>query len=300
MSSKPEILVVAALPPQLEQRLAADFKLVKSRPEAGLTLPHAVLVTTSMAGLDTALMESLPNLALIACNGAGLDLIDLDGAKRRGIVVCNTPDAVTEDTAEFAIGLIYALLRRVAEGDRFVRAGRWRTERMTPSRRVFSRHIGIVGVGRIGRAVAGRAAALGMTVSYNARSAKSELPYAYFADPVSLARAVDILVLCCPGGAQTAGLAGRKVIEALGSGGFLVNISRGSVVDEQALIEALQEKRIAGAALDVFDNEPAIDERFFSLENVVLQPHYASVTHETRQAMADILHAAISSQLAAS
>lgn len=300
MSYRPEILVVAAIPPEIEQRLAADFTLVKARPKVGETLPHSVMVTTSMAGADRALMESLPDLRLIACNGTGLDLIDLQAAGERDILVRNTPDAVTEDTADFGIALIYATLRRVAEADRFVRAGRWSSERMTPSRRVSSCHVGIVGLGKIGKALARRAAGLGLDVSYTARSAKAELPYAYYPNAPALAAAVDVLVLCCPGGPETAGLANRTVLDALGPQGYLINIARGSVVDEPALLAALEEGRIAGAGLDVFASEPQIDQRFFALENVVLQPHYASVTHETRRDMADTLHAAISKQFAAS
>lgn len=300
MSSKPEILVVAAIPPELEQRLAADFKLVKARPAAGETLPHTVAVTTSMAGADRALLASLPNLKLLACNGTGLDLIDLVAAQEQGVLVQNTPDAVTEDTADFGIALLYATLRRVAEADRFVRAGRWGGgERMTVSRRVSSCQLGVVGLGKIGSALARRAAALGLAVSYTARSAKPELAYTFHASVTELAAAVDVLVLCCPGGAATKGLINRAVLDALGPEGYLINISRGSVVDEPEMLAALAERRIAGAGLDVFASEPRIDDRFFALENVVLQPHYASVTRETRQDMAAVLHAAITEQFTA-
>lgn len=297
MISEEEVLVIATIPPELERRLAADFHLRKMRPEGTETLSHRVVVTTSMAGIDADLMERLPNLELIACNGTGLERIDLDAARARGISVCNTPDAVVEDTADFGIGLIYATVRRLVEGDRFVRSGRWKTERMTTSRRVSSRRLGIVGLGKIGKVVAARAAALGMDVSYTARSAKPELPYRFIGEVADLARVVDVLILCCPGGAETANLIDAQVLAALGSEGILINISRGSVVDEPALIAALQGETIAGAGLDVFAQEPEIDERFFALRNVVLEPHYAAVTLETRHDMADTLHAAISARL---
>nr|WP_269140773.1 2-hydroxyacid dehydrogenase [Oryzicola mucosus] len=290
-------MVVAAIPPELERRLTADFHLRKIRPEETETLPHRVVLTTSMAGIDADLMERLPNLELIACNGTGLERIDVDAATARGISVCNTPNAVVDDTADFAIGLIYATVRRLVEGDRFVRSGRWRTERMTTSRRVSSRRLGIVGLGKIGKVVAARAAALGMEVSYTARSAKPELPYRFVGDVVDLARVVDVLILCCPGGAETANLVDAQVLAALGPEGILINISRGSVVDEPALIAALEARTIAGAGLDVFAQEPEIDERFFALPNVVLEPHYAAVTLETRYDMADTLHAAIAAHL---
>lgn len=300
MTSRPEILVVSAIPPELEQRLSADFALVKDRPKPGRTLPHSVAVTTSMAGFDRDLMDGLPNLQLIACNGTGLDAIDMDAARERGITVQNTPDSVTDDTADFGIALIYATQRRLVEADRFVRAGRWGAERMPPSRRVSSRRLGVVGMGKIGKVLAQRAGALGMDVSYTARSVKPDLDYRFYPDPVSLAQAVDILVLCCPGGRETEGLAGSAVLEALGPEGFLINISRGSVVDEPALLDALANKRIGGAGLDVFASEPGFDQRFLDYENVVLQPHYASVTSETRADMADVLHAAIARQFATS
>jgi lactate dehydrogenase-like 2-hydroxyacid dehydrogenase len=288
--SKPSVLVVAPIPPELERRLAASFEL--DRDKEAPDPAHRVVVTTSVAGADAALMQALPNLELIACNGAGLEQIDVGEAEKRGIVVCNTPDAVTEDTADFALGLMYATSRRIAEGDRFVRAGRWGRERMSPSRRLYSRRLGIVGLGRIGSAIAWRAAAIGMEVSYTATGPK-DVPYAFVASVKELASRVDVLVLSCSGGPSTYRIVDRDVLAALGPDGILINVSRGSVVDEEALIAALASGKIAGAGLDVFENEPAIDPRFLDVPNVVLQPHYAAVTKETREDIADTLHAAI-------
>ena len=288
--SKPSVLVVAPIPPELERRLSASFTL--ERTDGTADRSQRVAVTTSVAGADAALMASLPNLALIACNGAGLEQIDVVEAERRGILVCNTPDAVTEDTADFALGLMYATSRRIAEGDRFVRAGRWGKERMSPSRRLYSRRLGIVGLGRIGSAIARRAAAIGMDVSYTATGPK-DVPYAFAPTVKALASRVDVLVLSCSGGPSTYRIVGRDVLAALGPDGILINVSRGSVVDEAALLDALAAGTIASAGLDVFETEPAIDARFLELPNVVLQPHYAAVTRETREDIATTLHDAI-------
>lgn len=293
MTSRPELVVLCPIPPELEARLSADYDLNFNAPARDERFSHQVAVTMSVAGIDTAMMDRLPNLALVVCNGTGLDRINLDEAEKRGIVIQNTPDQVTEDTADFGIALIYATLRRIAEADRFVRAGRWGKERMPPSRRAFSRHVGVVGMGKIGKLLAQRAAAIGMTVSYTARSQKPDLPYAFKENVLALAEAVDVLVLCCSGGPETNGLVDEAVLAALGADGHLVNISRGSVVDEPALLNALEERRIAGAAIDVYASEPDIDQRFRALDNVVLAPHYAAATVETRRAMADLLHGAV-------
>jgi lactate dehydrogenase-like 2-hydroxyacid dehydrogenase len=294
VTAGPELLVVAPIPPELRARLSADYTLVDDRPAEGETRAGVeVIVTTSVAGAGEALMAALPDLKLIACNGTGLDKIDLDAAKARGITVQHTPDVVTEDTADFAIGLIYAALRRMGEAERFVRSGGWKSGRMTPSRRVYSRRLGIVGLGKIGSAIARRAAAIGMSVEYTGPREKSGVPYPYRPSVTELARAADVLVLSCPAGPATENLVDREVLSALGPEGYLVNVSRGSVVKEADLIEALETKAIAGAGLDVFNNEPAIDPRFFALENAVLQPHYAAVTAETRAAMAELLKSAI-------
>jgi lactate dehydrogenase-like 2-hydroxyacid dehydrogenase len=294
------LLVVSPIPPELRARLSARHRLVDRRPGGGETLPgFEVAVTTSMGGADAALIDALPDLKLIACNGTGLEAIDLDDAARRGIAVCHTPDVVTEDTADFAIGLMYAVSRRIAEADRFVRSGRWTAGRMTPSRRLYDKRLGIVGLGRIGAAIARRAAAIGMDVSYTGPREKPRVSYRYLPDAGALADLVDVLVLSCPGGDVTRHLIDTAVLARLGADGLLINVSRGSVVDETALIAALKSGAIAAAGLDVFAHEPDIDPAFLDLENVVLQPHYAAVTNETRNAMADVLEAAIEAHFAA-
>jgi lactate dehydrogenase-like 2-hydroxyacid dehydrogenase len=300
--AKPRFLVVATIPPDLRAALAQRYELADLPAQAAGAPPrtpgHSIAVTTSMRGFDRPLFDALPDLKLIVCNGAGLDRIDLAEAQRRGVRVSHTPDELAEDVAECAIALTYAIMRRVAEADRFVRAGRWTKERMAPSRRVAGKRMGIVGLGKIGRRVAALAGGLGMDVAYHAPRRKTGAPYAYVADLAALAEQADVLVLCCPGGETTHHLVGRALLERLGPDGYLVNVARGSVVDEQALLEALEGSRIAGAALDVFAAEPNLDPRFLALDNVVLQPHSASITHETRAAMLARLLSDIDAHLA--
>jgi hydroxypyruvate reductase len=293
----PSILVVPPIPVELRAALSKRFSLIEHRP--GVAQPGvAVVVITSMGGADRALMDLLPDLRLIACNGTGLERVDLPGAAAGGIIVRNTPDEVTEDAAGFAIALICALARRVVAADRFVRAGLWTTQRLAPSRRLSGQRLGVVGLGRIGTRAAVQATALGLQVSYTGPCEKPASPYRFVADLRVLADEVDILLLTCPTGPATRRIVDAAVLRALGPQGVLVNVSRGDVVDQDALIAALQDGTIAGAGLDVFDNEPDIDPRFLALENVVLAPHYAVVTQETRRDIAVTLRDAIADFLA--
>lgn len=287
------IAVVAAIPPELREVLGRGNELVEFERGGAADPSFDVAVTTSIAGADRALFDQLLGLRLLLCNGTGLENIDLAEAARRGIVVRHTPDEVTDDTADFAIGLIYAVARRIAEADRFVRAGRWPTERMSPSRRVFDRTLGIVGLGKIGQTIARRAAGIGMTVLYTGPRPKPDHPYEYVADIGDLAERCDILVLSCPGGPDTHHIVDSAVLGRLGRDGILVNVARGSVVREADLIAALETKAIGGAGLDVFDGEPSIDPRFAGFETVVLAPHYAAVTRETRHGIASTLAQAV-------
>ena len=281
--TRPRLLAVSQIPPDLRTALTQRYGLAD---HAGGPAPgYDVAVTMSVFGVNAALMDTLPDIKLIACNGAGLERIDLAEAKRRGIAVCHTPDELAEDVADCAIALTYAIMRRIVEADRFVRAGRWRKERMAPSRRLAGKTVGIFGLGRIGRLVAQRAQAIGMHVLYSGPKAKPDVPYSFVTTMLELAERSDVLILSCPGGEATRHLVGQAVLKALGPDGYLVNVARGSVVDETALIAALQDRTIAGAALDVFASEPNLDPRFLALDNVVLQPHSASITHETRAAM---------------
>jgi lactate dehydrogenase-like 2-hydroxyacid dehydrogenase len=244
-----------------------------------------VAATTSMHGIDAVRLDALPDLRIVICNGAGLDRIDLAAARIRNVAVCNTPDELADDVGEAVIAMTYGIMRRIAEADRFVRAGRWQKARIAPSRRVAGKTMGIVGLGRIGQRAAKLAAGVGMDVIYTGRKPRPDVPYGFESDLLALAKRADVLVLSCPATDETRHLVDRHVLERLGPEGYLINVSRGSVVDEVALIAALSNGTIAGAALDVFAMEPNFDPRFITLQNVVLSPHSTSITHETRAAM---------------
>lgn len=288
-ANSPKALLLTAIPPDLRAAMARRCEIVPVDAVAGWPASQAsgfrIAFTTSMHGIDRAAMAALPDLEVVICNGAGLDRIDLDEARRRGIAICNTPDELADDVGEAVVALTYAIMRRVAEADRFVRAGRWSKERLQPSTRVAGKTMGIVGLGKIGRRAARLAEGAGMRVMYHGPRAHPEAPYPFAADLLALAEAVDVLVVSCLGGAATRHLIGKAVLERLGPQGYLINVSRGSTVDEEALIAALSRRAIAGAGLDVFAAEPNLDPRFLAFDNVVLQPHSASITHETRAAM---------------
>ena len=284
-AGKPEVLIVGKLPADLRQALAAQFELVEGwslREGPQEQRGHRIAITTGMDGFDATLMDRLPDLKLIASQGVGLERIDCTAAKARNIVITHTPNILTEDVADFAIGLLYGVARRIAEADRFVRAGRWGPERIAPSTSLHGKTAAIVGMGRIGLAIARRATGIGMTVAYHGPRQKADLPYSYFAEIGALAAQADFLILSCPGGPSTAGIVNADVLRQLGPSGFLVNISRGEVVDEGALLDALESSGIAGAGLDVFATEPGLNPRFLKLDNVVLTPHSASITREVR------------------
>lgn len=283
---KEAILLLGPIPQDLRDALAVEYGLVALDP--GHDPPPGCRIAVVMAkdGADAAVMERLPELRLIASMGAGLDRIDLAAARQRGIAIAHTPDELTEDVADFAIALMFATARRTAAADRFVRAGRWAAgERMAPAISLRGKTVGVVGLGRIGQAIARQASGLGMTVAWTGPRPKPALPWRHVPDILELASLSDVLILASPGGAETRHLVDAAVLDALGPRGILVNVARGSVVDEAALFAALEERRIAGAGLDVFEGEPHIDPRFLAQEDVVLAPHYASITAETRAAI---------------
>jgi len=298
VSEVEQLLVVARIPDDLRAALSRRHALVEYGRESSLSRIR-VAVTTSVHGFTADLMRQLPSLGLIACNGVGLDRIDVEEAARRGIRVCNTPGVLTEDVADLAVALMYAIARRVVEADRFVRSGRWASERMVLSRRVNGRVAGIVGLGSIGSAVARRTQALGLRTIYTGPRRRPDVDLEYFSSVEALAAEADFLILCASVGATSRGMVDDKVLKALGPEGYLINIGRGELVDEQAMLAALESQAIAGAALDVFANEPAIDPRFLDLSNVVLQPHHAALTHETRAAMIGVIERGIAEFLRA-
>jgi hydroxypyruvate reductase len=247
------------------------------------------VATGGALGLPRALMDRLPALEIVAVNGIGTDAVDLDEARRRGVLVTTTPDVLTDDVADMALSLLLSALRRICEGDRFVRGGRWPSASLPLARRVTGKRLGILGLGRVGRAIARRAEGFGMPVSYTDLRAAENVSYRFVPDLVELARGVDALVVAASGGAGSQNLVNAAVLSALGPEGVLINVARGSVVDEAALIAALAEGRLGGAGLDVFADEPRVPEALWSMEQVVLQPHRASATLETRADMGDVL-----------
>ena len=247
------------------------------------------IATNGVLGAGAELIDACPKLEIIACFGVGFDAIDLDRARARGIRVTNTPDVLTEDVADMAFALILASWRRIVEGEAFVRSGAWRKGALPLGRSLNGNRLGIIGYGRIGRAIARRAPAFGMSVAYCDLARDADTSHAYQPDPVSLARESDVLVAATAGGVGTRGIVNAAVLEALGPEGLFVNVSRGTVVDEGALIAALEEKRIGAAALDVFLNEPNISDRLLGFSNVIVQPHHASGTVEARKAMGKLV-----------
>ena len=291
----PKLLLLSPVRPSLLAALQAayDVTVLHAEPDqAGWLAAHAGevegVVTAGHSGIPSSLMAALPALRIVAINGVGYDRVDLEAARARGIRVTNTPDVLTDDVADLAIGLTIALLRRLPQAHMHVRDGRWPQADLPLTRKVTGKRFGIMGMGRIGQAVARRLAAFDGTIGYTANSDKPG-PYTRHMDVVGLAAASDVLVVCAAASPATRRLVGRAVFDALGPHGFLVNIARGSIVDEPELVLALQEGRLGGAALDVFEDEPNVPEALFAMENVVLTPHVASATDETRTAMGQLM-----------
>jgi len=251
-----------------------------------------VVVTSGSPGVNADTIAALPNLEAIVNNGAGVDSIDLEAAKRRGVGVSNTPDVLSDTVADTALGLILMTLRRFGAADRYVRAGRWASEGQFPYARDLSGlQVGILGLGRIGSAIATRLLGFDCVIAYHNRHRVAGSPYRYADSPVELAESVDVLVVAAPGDHKngdhkTRNLVDRSVLEALGPEGYLINIARGSVVDQDALVELVAGGGLAGAGLDVFVDEPNVPTELFNLDNVVLFPHVGSATARTRRAMA--------------
>lgn len=292
--SRPEIVQMVPLYPPTQQRLEDSFTLHRYWSEAdkdGLLARVAptceVVVTNGGRGIEGTVLAKLPKVRLVSCFGVGVDAVDLDYCRQHGITVTNTPDVLTDDVADLAVALMLAVLRRVAQGDRFVRAGQWKQGGLPLGTAVSGRKVGVIGFGRIGQAIGERAAAFRTEVAYQGPN-KKPVANRYFSDLVEMARWADVLIAATPGGAATRGLVSRQVLEALGPAGVFVNISRGSVVDQEAMVAMLVEGKLGGAGLDVFNDEPNVPEALFVLDNVVLQPHQGSGSHETRQKMGDL------------
>ena len=298
-TSKPTLLQLLPLLPWLESQMKERYEILRWPAPADREAFLAAnaqriegIVTSAAHGFDDALLASLPKARVVSSFGVGLDKHDLPAAVRRGVQVGYTPDVLNDCVADLAFGLMLDVGRRLSHGDRYVRAGRWAGQPGTPAsapfplgRQVSGANLGIVGLGRIGRTFAERASGFRMDVRYHNRRPVEGVTWQHVPQLVDLARWADFLVVITAGGAQTRHLINDAVLDALGPQGYLVNVSRGSVVDEEALVRALQAGRIAGAGLDVFDREPQVPEALFALDNVVLTPHIASATTQTRQAM---------------
>jgi lactate dehydrogenase-like 2-hydroxyacid dehydrogenase len=248
--------------------------------------------------VDAGLMDRLPKLEIIANFGVGYDTIDTKAARARNIRVTNTPNVLNDAMAEITIGLMIALARRIPQADQFVRQGRWPAGNFPLQSELNGKTIGILGLGRIGKEVAARAQAMRMRVVYHGRNRQPYEPYVYYSSLVDMARDSDWLVAIAPGGRETERIVSREVLEALGPEGCFVNMGRGTLVDEAAMVEMLQSGKLGGAALDVFENEPRVPEALFGLDNVVLSPHQGSATHQTRNKMGALVVANLEAHFA--
>lgn len=286
--TRPRILSLADLKPQdMAQRLQSDYEIVR---DIAAAADVEAVVTAGNVGLSSEQMRQLPALRLIAVNGVGVDAVDLDQASRRGIAVTTTPDVLSLAVAEMALALALAAGRQVAQGDRFVRAGDWgRGGKLGLASSVLERRAGILGYGRIGRRLADMLRGLGMQVSYTARREKVDTHDRFRPDALSLARDCELLFVTAAGGSETRGLVNADVLAALGPQGIVVNVARGPVVDAAALSDALQSGAIAGAGLDVFDDEPNVPQALLDAPNCVLTPHIGSATVQARRAMAQLV-----------
>lgn len=291
---KADLLMLAPLLPEYEAQLAEHFHLIRVHTHAEQQELLAdrssrirALVTNGGEGVSPQLMAALPSLELIAVNGVGLDKVDLEQARVRGIRIVTTDDILTDAVADQAVALLLALLRQVCQADRFVRQGHWREGGFTRlGTSLRGQRVGILGLGKIGAAIAERLQPFGVHLAYHNRRPVPGCPYTYHDDLGALAQASDILIVAAAGGPASRHLVDARVLDALGPEGVIVNVARGSVIDETQLVPRLADGRLGGAALDVFEHEPQVPETLLALDNVVLQPHLGSATLQTRRAMA--------------
>ena len=294
--AKPDLLLIGPATDRMRDQMAAEFtvhELFALDDADGFMTEHGASIlavaTDGHFGVKPDVMAHLSNLRVISCYGVGYDNIDAADCAARGITVSHTPNVLNAEVANTAIMLMLAVSRRLVRDDAYVRAGRWARDGGAPlSRSVENRIIGILGLGRIGEEIARKLQVFDPTIVYHSRTKKPGTSYRYYEDLTAMARDVDILICIAPGGSATRHLVNRQVLDALGPDGTLINVGRGSVVDEAALISALQDGRLGNAGLDVFEDEPNVPEALFAMENVVLLPHVGSATVETRQAMGDL------------
>ena len=292
-----DILVTASLPPFLDQPLRADYRChdyAKAADKTALLARVGSKIRGLVQGGQTvtpvSLLDALPALEIISVFGVGYDGVPTDYCRKRGIKVTNTPDVLTDDVADVAVALILMTSRGFVRANRFLHNGEWSRRSPDLSSKLGGRTVGIVGLGRIGKAIAERVEAMRMNIAYTGRKPR-DVPYRFVGDLRALAAEVDFLVIACPGGPATRHIVDEGVLAALGKKGTLINIARGSIVDEAALVRALTDGTIKGAGLDVFDDEPNVPQALLALDNVVLLPHVGSATRETRGAMGDLCKA---------
>lgn len=293
---KPGLLLIGGATERMVARFEADFTLhrLSDIPDLAAFLAEqgesiTAVATNGHAGVKPEIMDGLPNLKVVSCYGVGYDGVDTDACVARGIKVSHTPNVLNDDVANTAILLMLAVSRELVFNDRYVREGRWPKEGNTPlTRSIEGKTVGILGLGRIGERIAEKLAAFDAKIIYHTRT-KKDVAYSYYDTLTDMARDSDVMVVITPGGAATNKLVNREVMEALGPQGTLINVARGTVVDEAEMVSALQDGRLGWAGLDVFEDEPNVPEALFALDNVTLLPHVASATHETRQAMGDLV-----------
>ncbi len=294
----PDVIVTAPLPPFLYEPLRRDYRChdyVQAADRPALLRAQAAHIRGLVQGggtvTPTDLLDALPKLEIISVFGVGYDGVPVEYCRKRGIRVTHTPDVLTDDVADVAVGLVLMTGRGFAKADRFVRSGAWEKGGPELTTRLGGKTVGILGLGRIGKAIAQRLEAMGMRIAYTGRKPQAGVRYRFVPDLKTLAAESDFLVVACPGGPATKNLVDADVLAALGSKGTIVNIARGSIIDEPALVSALERGTIKAAGLDVFADEPHVPKALLAMENVVLLPHVGSATHETRKAMGDLCKA---------
>ena len=292
---------IARIGGDIEKRVALHRLWLEREPERALAALapkiRAIAATSHQAIVDAALMSRLPNLEIVVSYGVGYDHIDAAWAAAHGIMVTHTPSVLDDEVADIAMALTLATVRKLPQAERYLREGRWAQAHYPLTASLRGRTMGILGLGRIGKAIARRAAAFGLDIVYHGRRPQPDAPYLFYPTLLGMAKACDILMIVAPGGAQTRHLVNREIIDAVGPDGIIVNISRGSLVDQEALIAALAEGRLLGAGLDVFENEPHVPASLLALDNAVLLPHVGSASRHTRQAMADLMIANLTAWL---
>ncbi|QCK84993.1 2-hydroxyacid dehydrogenase [Phreatobacter aquaticus] len=294
--SKPDLLMTGPMMPLVQEGLAKRFTVHKLWEAAdkeallnGLTQSIVAIATGNHAVTDAALMSRFPNLKMVGSFGVGYDAVDAAWAGQHGIVVTNTPDVLNEEVADTALGLLLCTVREFPQTDRYLRAGKWLEKPYPLTATLRDRKVGILGLGRIGKAIAKRLEAFGVPVVYHGRNEQKDVAYRYYPTLKGMAADVNVLLIVAPGGAATNKIVNKEVLEALGPDGILINVGRGSVVDEQALIEALASKTIRSAGLDVFEDEPRVPAELIAMDHVVLFPHVGSASVYTRRAMAQLV-----------